>query len=57
MEELDYQRKVLREFVCEDFYQSVWMQKLREVLEFRCYSLHAIQELLTDKEEVFGETQ
>jgi len=30
---------------------------LREVCEFRCYSLHAIQELLTDKEEVLGETQ
>jgi hypothetical protein len=30
---------------------------LREACEFRCYSLHAIQEPLTDKEEVLGETQ
>jgi len=30
---------------------------LLEVCEFRRYSLHAIQELLTDKEEILSETQ
>jgi hypothetical protein len=44
-------------FVCEEFYQNIWIQKLREVCEFICYSLHAIQELLTDKEDVLDETQ